>query len=147
MRITQLTYKIFVLSLMVFLASGNCEAISSIPVMARSFQSSSLRGGTTKQSISKERLLSLMKNQTPNDEVRSRTSFNKDWKFFLGDEPGARSPAFTDTKWRKLTLPHDWSIEGKFDQKILRNQRAEVYQQELVGTGKNLMHLQTLRTD
>ncbi|MRX76824.1 DUF4982 domain-containing protein [Pedobacter petrophilus] len=58
-----------------------------------------------------------MKNQTPNDEVRSRTSFNKDWKFFLGDEPGARSPAFTDTKWRKLTLPHDWSIEGKFDQK------------------------------
>jgi len=53
----------------------------------------------------------------PTTETRTRTSFNKDWKFFLGDEPGAKSPAFIDTKWRKLTLPHDWSIEGKFDEK------------------------------
>jgi len=50
-------------------------------------------------------------------EPRTRISFNKDWKFFLGDEPGAKSAAFTDLKWRKLTLPHDWSIEGKFDEK------------------------------
>lgn len=50
-------------------------------------------------------------------EIRSRTSFNKGWKFFLGDEPGAKSPAFIDANWRKLTLPHDWSIEGKFDEK------------------------------
>lgn len=50
-------------------------------------------------------------------EPRTRISFNKDWKFFLGDEPGAKSAAFTDFKWRKLTLPHDWSIEGKFDEK------------------------------
>ncbi len=54
---------------------------------------------------------------TANVMPRTRTSFNKDWKFFLGDEPGAKSPAFIDTKWRKLTLPHDWSIEGKFDEK------------------------------
>ncbi|RYD71275.1 MAG: glycoside hydrolase family 2 protein, partial [Sphingobacteriales bacterium] len=53
----------------------------------------------------------------PTTETRTRTSFNKDWKFFLGDEPGAKSPAFIDAKWRKLTLPHDWSIEGKFDEK------------------------------
>ncbi|RYD69731.1 MAG: glycoside hydrolase family 2 protein, partial [Sphingobacteriales bacterium] len=52
-----------------------------------------------------------------NSEPRTRTSFNKNWKFFLGDEPGAKSPAFIDTKWRNLTLPHDWSIEGKFDEK------------------------------
>ncbi|MDQ0966039.1 beta-galactosidase [Flavobacterium sp. W4I14] len=50
-------------------------------------------------------------------EPRIRTSFNKDWKFFLGDEANAKSPAYNDLKWRKLTLPHDWSIEGKFDEK------------------------------
>ncbi|WP_255562582.1 glycoside hydrolase family 2 TIM barrel-domain containing protein [Pedobacter sp. D749] len=50
-------------------------------------------------------------------EPRARISFNKDWKFFLGDEPDAKSSSFSDLKWRKLTLPHDWSIEGKFDEK------------------------------
>jgi beta-galactosidase len=50
-------------------------------------------------------------------EPRIRISFNKDWKFFLGDEPNAKSPAYNDLKWRKLTLPHEWSIEGKFDEK------------------------------
>lgn len=50
-------------------------------------------------------------------QVRSRNNFNKDWKFFLGDQPSAKQIAFNDVKWRKLTLPHDWSIEGKFDEK------------------------------
>lgn len=50
-------------------------------------------------------------------QSRTRTSFNKDWKFFLGDEPTAKQSLFNDDKWRKLTLPHDWSIEGKFDEK------------------------------
>jgi len=57
---------------------------------------------------------------TPTDritETRSRTNFNKDWKFYLGDEPKAKSVTYNDLKWRKLTLPHDWSIEGKFDEK------------------------------
>ncbi|RNL52609.1 DUF4982 domain-containing protein [Pedobacter jejuensis] len=53
----------------------------------------------------------------PISEPRTRTNFNKNWKFLLGDEPAAKSPAFIDTKWRKLTLPHDWGIEGKFDEK------------------------------
>ncbi|TCD28299.1 DUF4982 domain-containing protein [Pedobacter psychrodurus] len=59
-----------------------------------------------------------MKNRARNDDdIRSRTSFNKNWKFFLGDESNAKSPTYNDLKWRKLTLPHDWSIEGKFDEK------------------------------
>ncbi|KQN39139.1 glycoside hydrolase [Pedobacter sp. Leaf41] len=53
----------------------------------------------------------------PISEPRTKTNFNKNWKFFLGDEPGAKSPAYNDLKWRKLNLPHDWSIEGKFDEK------------------------------
>lgn len=39
------------------------------------------------------------------------TLFNFDWKFYLGDVAGAENPKFNDADWRKLDLPHDWSIE------------------------------------
>src|SRR5689334_15554658 len=45
----------------------------------------------------------------------STQSFNKGWKFFLGDATDASSPAFSDAAWRSLDLPHDWSIELPFD--------------------------------
>src|SRR5579883_2145339 len=48
--------------------------------------------------------------------LRRRDSFDFDWKFFKGDAPGAQSPAFNDHSWRTLDLPHDWSIEGPFDE-------------------------------
>lgn len=41
--------------------------------------------------------------------------FDYDWKFSLGDDPDASSIAFNDAGWRKLDLPHDWSIEGTVD--------------------------------
>lgn len=50
-------------------------------------------------------------------QTRSRENFNKNWKFFLGDDSLARFSSYNDAKWRALTLPHDWSIEGKFDEK------------------------------
>ena len=34
------------------------------------------------------------------------------WRFNLGDTPGAEQPRFDDSKWRRLDVPHDWSIEG-----------------------------------
>ena len=48
---------------------------------------------------------------------RTRESFNKDWKFTLGDVKEGQAPGFDDSHWRILDLPHDWSIEGKFDAK------------------------------
>lgn len=42
------------------------------------------------------------------------TLFNNDWKFQLGDIPNAQQSGFNDSGWRKLNLPHDWSVEGKF---------------------------------
>lgn len=50
-------------------------------------------------------------------QPRIRQSFNQDWKFFLGDNAAASTADFKDADWRKLVLPHDWSIEGKFDEK------------------------------
>jgi len=41
--------------------------------------------------------------------------FDNDWKFSLGDSPDAATPDFNDAGWRKLDLPHDWSIEGTPD--------------------------------
>lgn len=62
-------------------------------------------------------LLMWMGTQTAYSQPRVRQNFNQDWKFYLGDEAEAKSPGFNDGKWRTLTLPHDWSIEGEFDEK------------------------------
>jgi beta-galactosidase len=47
-------------------------------------------------------------------QVRSVIGFNKEWKFYLGDDSLAKEPSYNDSKWRKLSLPHDWSIESDF---------------------------------
>jgi beta-galactosidase len=49
--------------------------------------------------------------------ARKTERFNANWKFFLGDEPQAKNTEFDDGNWRALDLPHDWSIEGRFDPK------------------------------
>jgi beta-galactosidase len=43
-----------------------------------------------------------------------RADFDRDWRFHLGDVPSAKEADFADERWRKLDLPHDWSIEGSF---------------------------------
>jgi beta-galactosidase len=47
--------------------------------------------------------------------ARAVTSFDADWRFLQADSSGADKPDFADTTWRKLDVPHDWSIEGAFD--------------------------------
>lgn len=42
--------------------------------------------------------------------------FNSDWKFYLGDDKEAKNETYNDSQWRQLTLPHDWSIEGAFNE-------------------------------
>ncbi len=34
-------------------------------------------------------------------ETRTRVSFNKDWKFRLGETPGASAISFDDKDWRE----------------------------------------------
>jgi beta-galactosidase len=66
---------------------------------------------------------------------RERLSFDESWRFHLGDIPfpeikghgmtydsakagnatGAAAPAYDDTSWRLVNLPHDWVVEGPFD--------------------------------
>lgn len=47
--------------------------------------------------------------------VNNQTLFDQGWTFALGDHPEAATPDFDDKAWRKLDLPHDWSIEGTVD--------------------------------
>jgi beta-galactosidase len=42
-------------------------------------------------------------------------SFDSNWMFHLGEVQGAENPAFDDSAWRKLDVPHDWAIELPFD--------------------------------
>lgn len=39
--------------------------------------------------------------------------FNDGWLFSLSDDSLSASVSYDDGKWRKLDLPHDWSIEGQ----------------------------------
>ena len=47
---------------------------------------------------------------------RTVSNFNSGWNFHLGDVAKAFSPAFNDSDWRKLNLPHDWAVEGDFSE-------------------------------
>ena len=41
--------------------------------------------------------------------------FNKDWYFKLNAAPGAEGRQVDVKDWKKLDLPHDWSIFFDFD--------------------------------
>ena len=56
--------------------------------------------------------LSVSAGQNP----RTVSNFNSGWNFHLGDVAKAFSPAFNDSDWRKLNLPHDWAVEGDFSE-------------------------------
>jgi beta-galactosidase len=46
--------------------------------------------------------------------ARVTENFDSSWRFLKADAPGAEQPEFADANWRKLDVPHDWSIEGPF---------------------------------
>ncbi|RYD89296.1 MAG: glycoside hydrolase family 2, partial [Sphingobacteriales bacterium] len=49
--------------------------------------------------------------------AQRKALFNKDWQFHLNDSIKDKDTIGIATQWRTLNLPHDWSIEGNFDQK------------------------------
>ncbi len=59
-------------------------------------------------------MLSLLFCSASPTKVRKTELFTKGWLFHRGDVPNGQEPGLDDTSWRKLNLPHDWSIEGEF---------------------------------
>lgn len=47
--------------------------------------------------------------------MSEKTNLNLNWRFHLGDEPGADFMGHDDAAWREISLPHDWSVEHPFD--------------------------------
>lgn len=47
-------------------------------------------------------------------DTRIIQNIDTNWRFTLGDDPEASAPAFDDSRWRALDVPHDWSIEGDY---------------------------------
>jgi hypothetical protein len=47
---------------------------------------------------------------TSSAAARERININAFWKYYQGDIPGAQSPAFNDTAWQQVGLPHSFSI-------------------------------------
>lgn len=46
---------------------------------------------------------------------RVTEDFDADWQFAQGDFTGAEQAAWDDQAWKRVRLPHDWSIEGTMD--------------------------------
>jgi beta-galactosidase len=46
--------------------------------------------------------------------VRERLNFDQGWQFHCGEVAGGEAPTLRDDAWRRLDLPHDWSIEGPY---------------------------------
>jgi beta-galactosidase len=50
------------------------------------------------------------------DNSRITQSFDANWRFQNSDAQDAEKPEYVDSSWRRIDVPHDWSIEGPFDQ-------------------------------
>lgn len=48
--------------------------------------------------------------------MQRNTNIDLDWKFKLDDHSSYMENNLNDNDWREINLPHDWSIEGKYDQ-------------------------------
>jgi len=58
-------------------------------------------------------LLSYSTDDIKKESINNRNlPFDTGWKFLLDSVAGAQNPAFDDSGWRTLDLPHDWSIEN-----------------------------------
>jgi len=76
-------------------------------------------------------------NAREQESIGRKQLFDNSWKFSLGDMPTASGNNFDDSRWRKLDLPHDWSIEGKLEQNNPMKVRADTSRPEQVGIGRN----------
>jgi beta-galactosidase len=50
----------------------------------------------------------------PAESTHTQTLID-DWRFYRGDAPDAEAAGFDDSAWRRLDVPHDWSIEDRTD--------------------------------
>ena len=47
-------------------------------------------------------------------QVRNEFLLEEGWKFTREDQPESMQPAFDDSQWQSVVVPHDWAIYGPF---------------------------------
>ncbi len=55
--------------------------------------------------------------QKKQSDLSRKVLFDNDWLFYRGNAANAEQPTYNDHSWRKVDLPHDWSIEPLPNQK------------------------------
>jgi beta-galactosidase len=61
-------------------------------------------------------LLALLTNHLTAADARLTVNFDSNWSFLKGDATGVEQSDFNAAGWRRVNLPHDWSIEGPFSE-------------------------------
>ncbi|MES2239519.1 MAG: DUF4982 domain-containing protein [Bacteroidota bacterium] len=69
-------------------------------------------------------------------QVRTVRELDSNWKFQKGDAESAFQPNFNDSKWEKVTVPHDWAIYGPFDKEVDKQNVAIAQNGEKVASEK-----------
>ncbi|MFA9187093.1 DUF4982 domain-containing protein [Flavobacterium magnesitis] len=69
-------------------------------------------------------------------QTRNVRELDANWKFQKGDFENAFQSNFNDSKWEKVTVPHDWAIYGPFDKEIDKQTVAIVQNGEKVASEK-----------
>ncbi len=57
---------------------------------------------------------------------RKTQSFDAGWRFRAGEIDGAERPQYNDASWLKVSVPHDWSIEGLAPSTTKMDEPAEI---------------------
>lgn len=82
-------------------------------------------------------LLGLVFTISSNSQTdRNVQTLEKNWRFHKGDVENAYLESFNDSKWEKVTVPHDWAIKGPFDKEIDKQNVGIVQNGEEVATEK-----------
>ncbi len=72
--------------------------------------------------------------------ARTVLPLDEGWKFSRGDFPQAENPSFDDSRWEKVSVPHDWAIGEEFDINI------DYQMMKVVQDGETELRLRTGRT-
>jgi len=81
-------------------------------------------------------LVLIMGIQTTFSQVRTVQEIATNWKFQKGKNTEAFQVNFNDSKWKTVTVPHDWAIYGPFDKEVDKQNVAIVQNGEKVASEK-----------
>ena len=81
-------------------------------------------------------LLSCNSESQENNLASRKMTFNDGWSFQLGENTQASQINFDDSAWKKVKIPHDWSIEEEISKDNSSGAQGGFYPGGVAITGK-----------